>query len=141
MNARRAFGRSGCLRAAIRRRNGTSTPRQRSVEGRRAAQREAAQLVELASQGRLSTERDTLGGLLDRWLDHIEARGRAPKTLLENRRLATVISAELGGKELRKVTGRHLDAFYDRLRRRGLSSTSVGCYHAVLSAALNQEVR
>jgi hypothetical protein len=74
------------------------------------AQREAARLVKLASEGRLSPERETLGGLLDRWLDHIEARGRAPKTLVENRRLATAITAELGEKELRKVTGRDLDA-------------------------------
>ena len=109
--------------------------------GRRAAQREAARLVKLASEGRLSTERETLGGLLDRWLDHIEARGRAPKTLLENRRLATAISADLGDKELRKLTGRDLDALYDRLRRGGLSATSVRRYHAVLSAALNQAVR
>jgi integrase len=109
--------------------------------GRRTAQREAARLIKLASEGQISTERETLGGLLDRWLDHIEARGRAPKTLLENRRLAAAISAELGEKELRKVTGRDLDAFYDRLRRRGLSATSVRRYHAVLSAALNQAVR
>jgi integrase len=39
------------------------------------------------------------------------------------------------------MTGRELDAFYDRLRRRGLSATSVRRYHAVLSAALNQAVR
>jgi integrase len=95
----------------------------------------------LASEGRISTERETLSGLLDRWLDHIEARGRAPKMILENPRLARAISAELGEKELRKVTGRDLDAFYDRLRRRGLSATSVRRYHAVLSAALNQAVR
>ena len=85
--------------------------------GRRATQREAARLVKLASEGRHWTERETLGGLWTAGLDHIEARGRAPKTLLENRRLATAIYAELGEKELRKVTGRDLDAFYDRLPR------------------------
>ena len=79
--------------------------------GRRAAQREAARLVKLASEGRLSTERETIGGLLDRWLSHTEARGRAPKTLLESRRLAAAISAELREKELWKVTGRDLDSF------------------------------
>jgi hypothetical protein len=52
--------------------------------GRRAAQREAARLVKLASEGRIPTERETLGGLLDRLLDHIEARGRTTKKLLEN---------------------------------------------------------
>jgi integrase len=68
-------------------------------------------------------------------------RGRAPKTLLENRRIAAVITEEFGPKELRKLRGRDLDGFYDSLRRRGLSPTSVRRYHAVLSAALNQAVR
>jgi integrase len=109
--------------------------------GRRAAQREAARLVKEATEGKIPLERETLAGLLERWLDHIEARGRAPKTLLENRRMAVVINEELGTKELRKLRGRDLDGFYDRLRRRGLSSTSVRRYHAVLSASLNQAVR
>jgi hypothetical protein len=109
--------------------------------GRRAAQREAARLVKQAADGQIPTERETLGGLLTRWLDHIEARGRAPKTLLENRRMAAAITVELGTKDLRKLEGRDLDAFYYRLRRRGLSATSVRRYHAVLSASLNQAVR
>ena len=109
--------------------------------GRRAAQREAARLVKDASEGKIPFERETLAGLLDRWLNHIEARGRAPKTLLENRRMAAVITEELGEKDLRKLRGRDLDGFYDRLRRRGLSPTSVRRYHAVLSASLNQAVK
>jgi hypothetical protein len=109
--------------------------------GRRAAEREAARLVKQAADGKIPLERETLAGLLERWLEHIEARGRAPKTLLENRRMATAISEELGTKELRRLCGRDLDAFYDGLRRRGLSATSARRYHAVLSAALNQAVR
>ena len=109
--------------------------------GRRLAQREAARLVKQASEGRIPLERESLGGLLERWLEHIEARGRAPKTLLENRRMAAVITAELGTKELRRLRGRDLDALYDNLRKRGLSPTSVRRYHAVLSASLNQAVR
>jgi integrase len=109
--------------------------------GRRAAQREAARLVKDASEGKIPLERETLAGLLERWLDHIEARGRAPKTLLENRRMAAVIAQELGAKELRKLRGRDLDTFYDDLRDRGLSPTSVRRYHAVLSASLNQAVK
>ena len=109
--------------------------------GRRAARREAARLVKEAAEGKIPLERETLAGLLERWLEHIEARGRAPKTLLENRRMAKVISEELGAKELRKLRGRDLDAFYDSLRRRGLSATSIRRYHAVLSASLNQAVR
>jgi hypothetical protein len=109
--------------------------------GRRATQREAARLVKEANEGKIPFERETLTGLLERWLDHIEARGRAPKTLLENRRMSAVIAEDLGVKELRKLRGRDLDGFYDRLRRRGLSATTVRRYHAVLSASLNQAVR
>jgi integrase len=97
--------------------------------------------VKEANEGQIPLENETLAGLLERWLAHIEARGRAPKTLLENRRMAAVITEELGTKELRKLRGRDLDGFYDHLRRRGLSPTSVRRYHAVLSASLNQAVR
>ncbi|HXZ62615.1 MAG TPA: hypothetical protein VEG62_07730, partial [Acidimicrobiales bacterium] len=109
--------------------------------GRRAAQREAARLVKDAAEGKIPLERETLAGLLERWLAHIEVRGRAPKTLLENRRLATEIVEELGDKELRRLRGRDLDTLYDRLGARGLSPTSVRRYHAVLSASLNQAVK
>jgi len=109
--------------------------------GRRAAQRAAAQLVNDASKGYVPLTKETFGGLLTRWLDHIEARGRAPKTLVENRRMAAAIAEELGAKDLQKLRGRDLDAFYDGLGRRGLSASSVRRYHAVCSASLNQAVR
>ena len=44
-------------------------------------------------------------------------------------------------KDLQKLNGSDLDAFCDRLGRRGLSATSVRRYHAVCSATLNQGVR
>ena len=108
---------------------------------KRDAQRAAAGLVSEADHGRIPLTKETLGGLLARWLDHIETRGRAPKTLVENRRMAAAIAEELGAKELQKLKGSDLDAYYDRLSRRGLSATSVRRYHAVCSAALNQGVR
>ena len=64
--------------------------------GRRDAQREAARLVNEASKGQIPLTKETFGGLLDRWLDHIEARGRAPKTLVENRRMAAAIATNSG---------------------------------------------
>jgi hypothetical protein len=106
--------------------------------GRREAQRAAARLVTDAEQGRIPMTKETFGGLLERWLEHIEARGRASKTIVENRRMATAIAKELGSKDVQKLRGRDLDAYYDRLSRRGLSATSVRRYHAVCSAALNQ---
>ena len=100
-----------------------------------------ARLVSEADDGRISTSTETFGGLLTRWLDHIEARGRAPKTLLENRRMAAVVSERLGSRELRKLKGSDFNSFYDQLGRNGLSATSVRRYHSVCSASLNQAVR
>jgi len=94
------------------------------------AQRAAAGLVSEADHGRITLTKETFGGLLTRWLDHIETRGRAPRTLVENRRIASAITEELGSKDLQKLKGSDLDAFYDRLRRRGLSATSVRRHHA-----------
>ena len=71
----------------------------------------------------------------------VQRRVRAPKTLVENRRLAEAITEELGSKDVQKVKGSDLDVFYDRLSRRGLSASSVRRYHAVCSAALNQAVK
>ena len=71
----------------------------------------------------------------------VQRRVRAPKTLVENRRLAEAITEELGSKDVQKVKGSDLDVFYDRLSRRGLSASSVRRYHAVCSAALNQGVK
>lgn len=45
-----------------------------------------------AAEGKIPVERERVAGVLDRWLEHIEARGRAPKTLLENKRMAFVIT-------------------------------------------------
>ena len=93
------------------------------------------------TQGRITASTETFAGLLTRWLDHIEARGRAPKTLLENRRMAAIASERLGTKELRKLKASDFDAFYDQLGRDGLSATSIRRYHSVCSASLNQAVR
>lgn len=75
-----------------------------------------AQLVRDASEGKVPFERETLAGLLKKWLEHIEARGRAAKTLLEIRSVAAVIAEELGEKDFRNLNGRSLDGFYYRSR-------------------------
>ena len=108
---------------------------------KRDAQRAAAGLLSEADHGRIPLTKKTFGGLLVRRLDHIETRGRAPRALVENRRMAAAITEELGSKDLQKLKGSDLHAFYGRLSRRGLSATSVRRYHAVCSAALNQRIR
>ena len=62
-------------------------------------------MVKEGDEAKIPLERETLAGLLERWLDHIEARGHAPKTLLENRRMTAVITEELCAKDLRKLRG------------------------------------
>jgi len=109
--------------------------------GRRDAQRAAAKLVNQASDGQVAMSADTLGELLNRWLTHLEGLGRAPKTVVEHRRMAAEVREGIGWIKLRKLRGADLDAFYSHLREKGLSPSSVRRYHAVLSAALHQAVR
>jgi len=54
---------------------------------------------------------DTLGELLNRWLTHLEGLGRAPKTLVEHRRMVAVVTEGIGWIKLRKLRGADLDAF------------------------------
>ena len=92
--------------------------------------------------------RHTLGELLDEYLRHQEARGRAPKTLLESRRRAERVKADpLASKDLRRLTERDLDQFYARLAvvggrsGKGMHSTTRHHFHALIRAALNQAIR
>jgi len=64
--------------------------------GRRDAQRAAAKLVNQGNDGLVATNAGTLDELLSRWLTHLEGLGRAPKTLVEHRRMAAEVSARLG---------------------------------------------
>ncbi len=90
----------------------------------------------------------TLGELLDEYLRHQEARGRAPKTLLEARRRAGRIKTDpLASKDLRRLTGRDLDEFYARLAvvggrsGEGMHPTTRHHFHSLIRAALNQAIR
>ncbi len=109
---------------------------------------EAAKMVaELDVRGHQGG-RHTLGELLDEYLRHQEARGRAPKTLLESRRRAERVKADpLASKDLRRLTERDLDQFYARLAvvggrsGKGMHSTTRHHFHALIRAALNQAIR
>jgi hypothetical protein len=77
---------------------------------------EAAKLLTEVEGGRQQAGRHTLGQLRVDYLGHQEARGRAPKTFLEDRRRATRIKDdEIGNKDVRRLTGLDLDEFYARL--------------------------
>jgi integrase len=84
----------------------------------------------------------TFGQLLDKWTDHLEARGRAPKTLAENRReIATRIRPRLGTIAVTELSAEHLDDAYSTWLKEGLSASSVHRHAAVISAALTQGVK
>lgn len=108
---------------------------------RRDAQRAATRLASQADAGDVVSSTGTLGELLSRWLAHIEVLGRAPKTMVEHRRIAREIDDQLGHVTLRKLRASDLDAYYGRLARRGLSPASIRRHHAVLSASLHQALR
>lgn len=114
----------------------------------RAVELEVAKLVAETDAGRHAGSRHTLASTIDAYLLHQQARGRAPKTLLEGRRLAERIAADdIGSRDIRRLTGLDFDAFYLRLGstggrgKDGLHVTSRHHYHALMRAALNQAIR
>ena len=108
--------------------------------GRRMAERLAAKLTVEVDVGR-HTARHTLGELLEEYLRHQEARGRAPETLLEARRIVREVAEALGSKDLAKLKAFDLDQYYAGLARRGLSPTTRHHHHSLIRAALNQAIR
>jgi len=88
------------------------------------------------------TPRRSVGQLLDTWLEHTEARGRAPKTIHENRReIDRRIRPRLGAIPVTDLTDQHLDDAYSAWLNEGLSASSVQRHAAVISAALTQGVK
>lgn len=106
--------------------------------GRRDAERAAARLLTEVSDGRATAARGSVGDLLQRWLEHQEARGLAPRTLHGYRNFCRRITAELGRIELRKLKTADLDRFYGLLVSEGMSPKSVQLYHGTIRAALRQ---
>ncbi len=109
---------------------------------KREAESALARFVTEMAAGAVASTKETLGVLLDRWIDHLEALGRAVKTIDGYRSLARArIGPALGHVELRKLTPSHLDSFYRALLGSGLSPTYVRHCHAALSTALRQAVK
>jgi integrase len=110
---------------------------------KRDAQKTAAALVTEVERGsHRQVTRHTVSELLDRWMDHIEAQGRAPTTMARYRSaISANIKPRLGDLPIAKVGPADLDGFYSRLARAGLSPLSIRKSHAILSAAFNQAVR
>jgi len=115
----------------------------RSVRGgKRDAEILLARLVtEIADGGHQSTDQ-TVGYLLDRWIEHLEALGRSPSTINGYRSLIRArLRPAFGSMELRRLQPADLDRFYRALIADGLSPLSVRHCHAALSTALRQAVK
>lgn len=111
----------------------------RPGSGVREADRELAKLVSEVAKGNLATGTETVGELLDRFLEHAEAIGRSPTTLKEYRRIAeTILRPELGRLPLVRLTAVDLDRLYAKLIARGLKPTTVRHVHALIGVALHQ---
>jgi hypothetical protein len=114
----------------------------RTVQGgKREAQRAAAKLVSAVEVGMLPAARGTITQLLEQWMDHIEAQGRAPSTLSRYRSAirANIVPA-LGDLQLAQLSAADIDAFYAKLLKDGLNPLSVRKCHAILSASCRQAV-
>jgi integrase len=108
--------------------------------GKREARRVATQLAaEVDRGGHQHPNRYTVAELLEAWITHIEAQGRAPSTLSRYRSAmrANIVPA-LGTVTIDKLGPAQLDMFYAALAKGGLSPLTVRKCHAMLSAALNQ---
>ena len=117
-------------------------PERKPGAGTRLADRELAKMITEASRGSSATGTETVGQLLDRFLEHAESLGRSPTTLREHRRtIETTLRPELGRIKLTKLTAADLDRMYAKLTARGLKATSVRRIHAVIGAALHQAER
>ncbi|MGD0322058.1 MAG: site-specific integrase [Acidimicrobiales bacterium] len=108
-----------------------------------AARKALAKLVTEVEAGKFDRTKVTVGQLLDRWLAHIEAVGKArPKTVCEYRRkIDGRIRPALGDVRLNRLEPDTLDAWYQRWLAEGLSPSTVRIYHSILSASCHQAVK
>jgi site-specific recombinase XerC len=111
--------------------------------GKRAAERVAAELVAEVEKGGLRYQgRHTVSELLDRWMAHIEAQGRAASTLVRYRSCIDVnITPVIGTVQIDKLEPVAIDRLYAQLMKSGLTALTVRKSHAVLSAAFNQALK
>ncbi len=92
--------------------------------------------------GRVGPDDVTIAELMERWLEHLEAKGRSANTLYGYRRYSErEIIPVLGQTRLSKLTVLDVDRLYDSLTQRGMAPATVRQVHALLRASLNQAER
>ena len=109
--------------------------------GIRLAGVELAKMRTKSASGTPLTGMETVGDLLDRWLDHCDSIGRSPTTMRNYRSIVErAIRPELGAKRLSKLTAGDLDRLYAKLTAKGNEATTVRRVHALIGAALHSAV-
>jgi integrase len=110
--------------------------------GTRLADRELANMIAEVNKGNTARGTETMGDLLDQFLEHAKARDRSPATLRGYRQIAeTVVRPELGRIKLARLTARDLDRLYAKLGAKGNAAMTVRHVHAFIGAALHQGER
>lgn len=107
------------------------------------ARKAAARLAVEVQEGRhQQSDRHTVEGLLNRWMEHIEGLGRAPTTLARYRSaIRHDIVPRLGQFRIDRLQPADIDSFYTALAKSGLKPVSVRKSHTILSAAFNQAIK
>jgi integrase len=74
-------------------------------------------------------------------MEHLADLGRSDSTLYNCKYIDREIVPALGSNRLSKLSPLDIDRFYTKLRKRGLSSSTIRQMHAILRASLNQAER
>jgi integrase len=133
------------LRVEIARHPVTKKRRWRSrtiIGSERTASRELARFtVEVGGLDLVDMEGGSVEHLFNRWIEHLEVRGRTRGTLYSYRRRWLLVSETLGSMPVDAVTPSRIDALYDRLSRDGVPTGSMAKVHSTLRAMFSQAVR
>lgn len=116
----------------------------RTVKGvtKRETKAALAELEVAVAAGRVGADDPTLAELLERWMEHLAGLGRSDSTLYNyGKYIDREIVPALGSNRLSKLSPLDIDRFYTKLRKRGLSSSTIRQMHAILRASLNQAER
>lgn len=123
--------------------NGSPIQKSRTFRGgsRKAddALRQFVTEVEKMDRGTRRSADQTVGSLLDRWLDHLDA---TPYTKRSYRyTIEASLKPALGGIRLHKLQSHEIDAAYRQWRTAGVTPVTIRKRHTILQAALHQAVK
>lgn len=108
----------------------------------RQASRELARLVvEVGGLDLTDATGGTVAELFERWIKHIESRGRTRSTIYGYRTKWRLCSGSLGTLPVAATSPQRIDAVYTELQNRGVQAASIRHLHAMLRAMFEQARR